>query len=131
MLTSNLSAGKRWFLVAALWTVVMGVLCLVSFEKIPVKIKSGSVDKIVHFTFHFLFTFLWYGFVRERFSQRRSRNMLRFIVLASLAYGMIIEFAQEVFTATREADIFDVLANLIGSVACAILVMNFWRPKIA
>jgi len=44
------------------------------------------------------------------------------VILFAFSYGGIIEICQEKFTASRQADIFDVIANVGGSVL-AILIL--------
>lgn len=46
------------------------------------------------------------------------------IFLFALLYGSFVEICQEQFTATRKADIYDVIANVTGSVI-AILILVF------
>ena len=46
--------------------------------------------------------------------------------LLSFGFGISIEILQELFTATRHADVFDVLANLTGA-TIAILGVVLWN----
>lgn len=115
MRTSNLSVRKKIILSSALsWTFFMFFLCLFRFGKLP-SFGISEADKYVHFTLHFVFTFLW-----GTYCWARQSKMLLFhigvIVLVSFFYGILIEFLQEYFTETRHAEIKDVLANFIGSI---------------
>jgi VanZ family protein len=49
------------------------------------------------------------------------------VFLASVLYGIAIEVAQELFTATRHADFFDVMANTTGAfiAVAVIMIVNF------
>ncbi|NNT71366.1 VanZ family protein [Flavobacterium sp. IMCC34852] len=79
------------------------------------KITISGYDKYGHFFFHFVFTLLWGYYFLLKQQQLSFRNLLG-IVIVSLAYGILIEFLQENFTQTRQADVLDVLANFTGAV---------------
>ncbi len=108
------------------WTVLIAVLCLVSFSDLPtVKIKSA--DKYVHVTLHFVFVLLW-GFYVSKEKRGIPIPKIVLLVIASVLYGILIEFLQETLTTTRHADIYDVLANLTGAIL-ALLVFVLIRKK--
>lgn len=114
MLTNNSSVLKKTvFILAIGWTVLIAVLCLLKFSKLPSFGVSG-VDKYVHFTFHFVFTLLWGFYYWLKQNELKLQNLVQ-IVIISLSYGILIEILQETLTTTRHADIFDVLANLTGA----------------
>lgn len=126
MRTSSSLARNIWLAAAVLWTFTMGVLCLISFDALPVKIKSGSVDKLVHFIFHFLFAVGWGKYA---IGVRFRKTILMRVILASLLYGVALELAQEAFTTTRGADLCDVAANLVGSLCGAALLWRVHRKN--
>lgn len=54
------------------------------------------------------------------------------ILFSALVYGAIIEGCQELFTASRKADVYDVLANVSGSILAILtlrIVENFRKKK--
>jgi VanZ family protein len=51
------------------------------------------------------------------------------LVFVSLCYGIVIELMQELFTTTRHADVFDVLANLTGATIAFLLLVIFKNIK--
>jgi VanZ family protein len=119
-LTKNLSEHKNLFLAfAVLWTAMITYLCLVDFKVLP-KIGIGGFDKYVHFTFHFVFTTLWFLYLKSKKEAPSGLYLKTF--LASLVYGIAIEIAQALFTTTRKADVLDVCANASGSFV-AILIL--------
>ena len=123
MITDNsLVLKKTIFSLAIGWTVLIAVLCLVKFSKLPSFGVSG-IDKYVHFTFHFVFTMLW-GLYLWLKQNEIMLNKIVTIIVISLSYGILIEISQKMFTTTRHADIFDVLANFIGATfALALFVL--------
>jgi glycopeptide antibiotics resistance protein len=118
MLTKNLLVAKNiFFWIAAGWTLVIAVLCLVSFNSFrDVDIKMKDADKFVHATFHFMFTILWYLHFRRSTPGMNTVKLFAVILSLSILYGISIEIAQELFTTTRQADVKDVLANLTGGI---------------
>ena len=123
MPTDNSSVLKKTlFSLAIGWTVLIAVLCLVKFNKLSSFGVSGA-DKYVHFIFYFVFTMLW-GFYSWKKQNEIILNKIVAIIVISLCYGILIEILQETCTTTRHADMFDVLANLLGAaIALGIFVL--------
>ncbi len=110
------------------WTFLILVLCLVKFGDLP-KIKVAGADKYGHFTFHFVFTLLWGYYFWLKQNQIVLRKLIN-VVLASLCYGILIEFLQETCTKTRQADSLDVLANFSGAMTgflILLLIKKVWK----
>lgn len=129
----NLLAHKFLYLwLAELWTLFIAFLCLESFQKLP-SMGIKSADKYVHFTFHFVFVILWslYFIKKQPDNKSAVKKIVLRVFLASVIYGILIEIAQGLFTATRSADIYDVLANSTGSMfgVFAILSYTFYLFK--
>ena len=116
---------KFWLFAAALWTIFIVVLCLVSFNELPA-VGVGNFDKYVHAAFHFTFTIFWYKYLRIEDGKVSNAQLLFRIVSASLILGILLEFAQS-FTKTRSADVADVAANLIGALIAALLTLAYRR----
>ncbi|MBD3582380.1 VanZ family protein [Flavobacterium selenitireducens] len=115
---------KFWLACACGWTVFIALMCLVSFNDLP-KVSVGNVDKYVHGSFHFLFTLLWYLYLRTEGSMAGTAQILFKVVAASAVFGIAIEFAQGALTATRQADVNDALANIAGALLAAVCVMIY------
>lgn len=78
-------------------------------------------DKIVHFGMYFTMTVLvLQAFRKVRISFLQSAIYTFFI---SFAYGLLMEFFQEIFTRKRTGEIWDLLANLSG-IILAILIFR-------
>jgi len=116
---------KIFFWLALAWTITIAVLCLVSFKKFPSVGKIANADKYVHATFHFIFTTLWYLYLKNRNPIANYRKPLIAILMLSFFYGILIELAQHFFTATRHADVKDVLANFSGGVLAVIMLIVY------
>ena len=122
----NLLGHKYFYLwLAEIWTLLIAFLCLVSFNNLP-SVGIKSADKYVHFTFHFVFTVLWFLYLKRKNSDKNStlKTMLMKVFLASVIYGIFIEISQSLFTKTRHGDVLDLIANASGAIA-AVLVLFF------
>ena len=129
MLTNNLLVLKNAiFSLAIGWTILIAFLCLVKFTDLPSFGVSGS-DKYVHFTFHFVFTMLWGFYLWARLNDIIISKIGRVVIL-SFCYGILIEILQEIFTKTRHADIFDVLANGTGALVALVFFVLIKRQKL-
>ncbi|MGO3181379.1 MAG: VanZ family protein [Aequorivita sp.] len=79
------------------------------------KIPIYGLDKIVHGTIHFILINLWmlYFYVKNDFRFKVKSVLLLFLSL--MLFGIIVEILQGQLTDSRGADIFDIAANLTGS----------------
>lgn len=125
-LIKPLSARNIYFAVAWMWTILTAFLCLFSLNKIPSFVTIGGNDKYGHVLLHFGFTILWFLY----FNSKKPIQQLVFkIVITSLVYGVLIEIAQGLFTTTRKADIFDVVANATGAIMAAAAIYFYSRSQ--
>lgn len=114
---------KVYLWASILWTLLIIILCLCTFSDIP-KVSITNIDKLVHFSFHFIFVFLWYLFFKSQKVERKINLKIK-LVLASLIFGISIEIIQGLYTKTRSADVFDVLANSIGAITALLILTLF------
>jgi len=103
--------GRNYFFyVAVLLTIAIAVGSLISLDK-GLGIGMQISDKILHASGYCLLTISWL------LAYMPKTNSWKSIILTTSAvfiYGIIIEIFQGVFTYNRQADIYDVLANLMG-----------------
>lgn len=102
------------FLVALIWTGIVSYFCLVSSNEIP-SVNIPNLDKYVHVLFHFTLTFFWFLFFCKHLEKATVLKPLLYSVVFSFVFGMAIEMLQESLTTTRNADVFDILANTFGA----------------
>jgi VanZ family protein len=123
---------KQIFLFAALfWTGVILFFCLESANNIP-QIDIPYLDKVVHAIFHFVFTTLWFLYLKKKWNSSNSFRPLVFSFIFSFVFGVSIELMQAFFTTTRTADIFDVLSNVSGAslAVISIILLNTYNKII-
>lgn len=112
-------SGRNFFWLAIIWTVLITIASLVSFNSIP-KVKIVGSDKMIHFLFYLVFVILW-GLAKKQIYFNRKYDFL--IVVVAIIYGIIIEVLQSVLTSTRQADFYDVLANAIGAIFGLVILL--------
>lgn len=123
-ITKHLS-GRSFLILAILWTTGVTVASLASLKNIPAISIPGN-DKTIHFVFYSLFFVLWYLGLQNYFKFKRFDLLLFFV---TLLYGICMEFFQAKFTANRQADSFDVLANALGTLTGFIIIWLYTRMR--
>lgn len=100
---------KKLLVAAILYTIVVTIAFLIpSIEEKPIDIKN--FDKALHVFIYVMLAFLWLLYFRNRLNPKIWCYILATIFL----YGIIIEVLQSSITTSRQADIFDVIANSFG-----------------
>lgn len=114
---------KRLLLYSALfWTGIILFLSLENARNMP-QIDILYLDKVIHSAFHFVFTILWFLYLKKKFKSSNNFKLLFFTLIGSFILGIAIELMQQYFTTTRNADVFDILANLFGAFLAAFLII--------
>ena len=91
---------------------------------VPV-VQIANLDKIVHAFFHFVFTLLWFLYFKNHFSRMSTFKKAIIPFLLSVFFGLLIELFQNVFTATRMAELYDVLVNILGAIVAVIYILLY------
>jgi VanZ family protein len=114
---------KQILLLAALfWTGVILFFCLENAKNIP-QIDIPYLDKVIHAFFHFVFTTLWFLYLKKKLNGLNNMRLLGFSFIGSFFLGIAIELMQQYFTTTRSADILDIMANLFGASLAVIVIL--------
>ena len=113
-LTKHLLADKRLLFIAIIYSCLITVLFFIPSQDLP-KTQLLEADKIVHILVYFILVNLWMLYLYVSNDYHFEKKWIPILLLSILLYGIIIEILQGLLTISRSADIFDVLANLIGS----------------
>ncbi|MCP1996974.1 VanZ family protein [Flavobacterium sp. HSC-61S13] len=119
-----------YFLIAIVWTILVGIACLIDASSIPTvsELNIPNKDKIVHFAFYFVFSILWSKYLLFDKKRKTSKIYLMVFVSASL-FGITIELLQYYCTVSRGAEWADVAANCSGSFLGLLCVSVFTTKK--
>lgn len=95
---------------------IITYFCLTDSSNIPA-VNFPSIDKIVHFCFHFGFTISWIVFFKKELKGKAPDDSKAYLIsfIFSVFFGITIEILQGVLTITRASDVTDILANTIGA----------------
>lgn len=105
---------------------IIAYLCLTDSGNLPV-VNFPSLDKIVHFCFHFGFTISWILFFKKELKGKEADDYKAYLIsfIFSVFFGITIEILQNALTITRAADISDVLANALGAFTAVFSAIAF------
>ena len=119
---------KSFFLVAAiLWTTLVIYLSLAAITVNQVSWNLfKNQDKIVHFTFYFVFTFFWFESINPT---KKIKIKLLIVITLAILLGLAMELCQDVYTNYRNPDVWDVFANSLGAIVAGILLFRFRLKK--
>ena len=119
---------QLYFWAVLIWAGVITFFCLAKFNNVPLG-NVANLDKVVHAFFYFVLTTFSFLFLKSRISDLNSLKPLIYSFLFSVFFGIGIEIAQGLFTETRQADVFDVLANTSGAGLSILLILLFGLNK--
>lgn len=116
-----------WLLLALVWSVLIGIACLMDGSTMPktTLLQLPNKDKIAHFVFYFVFSMLWFRFFINLRSPKNKIRLAIFLFLVASVLGMTIEAMQYLFTTTRSAEWADVIANCSGSLTGLVLSLLY------
>ena len=124
-LIKKLSEPKYILSIGVLYTLLITVAFLTPISEIP-RVDFPISDKLIHLLTHWglIFIWLWYLFLSDK--NHISIKIVFVVLFIYLLYGIIIEALQHWLTTTRTFDLFDIIANGIGSI---IGLLSFWIVK--
>jgi len=109
--------------------VFVTLLSLFSFPDIGIEedeIWIPHMDKIVHFTFYSVMVILGTLFLKERIkSGFQAKHSINRMFVFALCYGVLIEVLQHLMPFGRAAEIWDVLANMLGALFGVLLIKKY------
>lgn len=122
--TKSLLGSKTILVAAILFSGITTYLFFMPTSGLP-KVGISQFDKVVHISIFVILSILWQFYFFKR-GVENSRKFVFIFLLSMLVYGILIEVFQELFTVSRTADPFDVLANMIG-VAIGIAIFKYLK----
>ena len=115
-----------YFYIALLLTITITIGSLVSLKNVIVETEISFFDKILHYGAYFMLTISWL------LTFKKSEKIIitsAIIVLIVFVYGIIIEVFQEILTSNRQADLYDILANLVGIITAYLFFNIIYKKK--
>ena len=115
----------RFFgVLAIIWFMIMLYLLLFPSRDLPKVPTFPNMDKLIHFTLYFIFTFL------SLFSSsiRNGRN-IPWVIVMIFTICITTEFLQKIMPYGRSFDYYDMLANSCG-IIIGLLLFNYIKKQI-
>jgi VanZ family protein len=106
-------------IITALIIMYLSLTSSSTFDEVDV-FEIPYLDKIIHFGMYFTLTMSL--LFENRSTNKRIRSQL-LLAMIPLIYGILLEFAQSWFTATRSGETFDAIFDFIGIV----FALSAWR----
>lgn len=121
---------KTYTIFAFIWTCLVIALSLVDLS--DVKTESIAIphkDKIVHFIFYSVLTFLWSMAFNSSYKSKYSQQLI--IVVVCILLGMIIEVLQRYAGFNRSFEWLDIITNTIGAIFGYFICMKIrnFKPR--
>lgn len=123
------------FLRSLTWGLAILFACSIpSYRVNKIKIFDFDYfDKVVHFLLYFVFSIiLYFDLLYYKKMLKKKFNIFLYVLLIPLFWGVLIEFIQYHFIATRKGSIYDIIANTCGILIslCTVLILRIYFPKI-
>jgi VanZ family protein len=108
------------------WAIIIIILSVMPTDKIDGRVLSvvPYQDKIMHFIFYGIFSFLLLRALLVRFKKSKSVWSLALVTFLTIfIFGLSLEIIQAKFTSYRQGDLFDMVSNLVGCIFAILLVL--------
>lgn len=105
---------KLLFPLAILYSCGVTVLFFIPTSGLP-RISFSSMDKVVHASIFFFLACFWQLYIFQNNKRKLSWAKSFRILFMCLIYGILIEVFQGLLTVSRSPDVYDVVANLVGT----------------
>ena len=99
------------------YTIALTILSLIPLKDLP-NLNTGFDDKIGHFLFYAIFCMTWF----LSFHFLKIKRSLFAATAFSILFGLIIELLQGEVSYYRTTDVYDFLANTLGTLTMATLI---------
>ena len=99
------------------YTIALTILSLIPLKDSP-NLNTGFDDKIGHFLFYAIFCMTWF----LSFHSLKIKRSLFAATAFSILFGLIIELLQGEVSYYRTTDVYDFLANTLGTLTMATLI---------
>jgi len=114
-------SNRMYKILAIAWTLLTLYLSLMSARSASEFNLFDFIgfDKLAHLSFYTIFSFLWSMALRE------TNTGKNFVLFFSVSFGILMEICQFYLFNGRSFELYDILANIIGSFIGVILFKKF------
>jgi len=126
----------KYFLPGIAWFFVVAILTLMPASDVPQVSWMDNIpnfDKLVHAGLFGGLAFLFaLPLLKSHFSQKQKLNYSIRISLAAIVWGITIEFLQKFYVPSRDFDLLDWAADIVGVIIALwliISILNYLKKK--
>jgi VanZ family protein len=103
---------------ALLWTIFILILMIIPGDMLPKEDKTfiPNLDKLIHAILFGSFVFLWSYYYTAKKNTVSVNRYTSLLIIACL-YGIATELIQKYFIPNRDFSVYDIAADITGSVA--------------
>ena len=128
-LIRSLLESKQLLVISIIYSVFITIIFLIPTNEMPKLLHFLiPIDKIIHVFIFLALTFLWLSYINSLLNNTKP-IVLFFILVVCLLYGILIEVIQEFYVSSREAEFFDIIADLLG-VSLGLLFFRNYKNRI-
>tara|TARA_R100001369_G_C3319075_1_gene168619 strand:+ start:161 stop:562 length:402 start_codon:yes stop_codon:yes gene_type:complete len=113
-LIKKLSEPKTLGILAIAYTAFLTIMLLVPSQGLLPKQDGIPFDKVAHLIINCILIIFWLSFFYLKESKMMAITTIYTVFGLCLLYGIIIEALQYILTTYRQADVLDVVANILG-----------------
>ena len=113
---------KYALLVSICYSFILTAASLLKVNSVTDKFPANS-DKVFHASAYCLFTILWFLTFYYKLGLKKAKA-LSLSVLLAITFGILIEVLQGVLTSNRQMELNDVIANTIGALIAAVVILS-------
>jgi len=124
-LIKKLWESKHLLSICIVYSLIVTVLFLYPFKGLAKVNFILPIDKLIHVLIYFSLSFLWISYYDRFAKYKKTRKSIIIIILLCFFYGIVIELIQEILIPFRGSDLFDVFANMIGTILGTLFFCNF------
>ncbi len=128
LLIKKLSEPKILFSIGIVYTLFITVVFLSPAREMPEPIIP-FLDKLGHVLVHYILSFIWLCYVLLGDKNHISVKIVFVVLFICFSYGILIEALQHWLTTSRTFDLFDIVANGIGTLI-GLLSFRLLRDRI-
>ncbi len=116
---------KLYLFIAIFLTIAITIGSLISIQNVIELPPVHNFDKFLHTSAYFLLTISWFLVFKKSY---KLQNKYTLVMLIIFVYGTIIEVLQGSLTTYRQADLYDMFANL-GGILIAYMFFNIFFKR--
>jgi len=123
----------KYLMPSILWGAIIFFIISIPKSTIPDSrlLAIKNIDKVIHITMFFIFSFLLcFGFLKQKVLQHPRNYFLTYAIIFGIFYGALTEIMQAVWFVSRSGNVLDFFANSLGAIIGALVFRAFFNLQL-